>query len=134
MGPPDQSKRGLHRLTSGSTAGRALRVHVERIERMARCHEQPVASGAAEADVGATLGQCNEADWLAGRIENLHPVLLGVAHAPAAPEIAVDVAAEAVGRAARFSRDEGASIAELVIVDVEDFYHPRGHARLDDVE
>jgi hypothetical protein len=85
---------------------------------MARRHEQAVASGAAEAKVGAALGQRNEADQLAGGVENLDPVLLGVTHAPAAPEIALDVAAEAVGGAARLSGDEGAAIGELVVVDV----------------
>src|SRR6266436_536183 len=117
-----------------STAGRALRVHVERIERMARRHEQPVASDAAEAEVGAALGQRNEADRLAGGIENLDPVLLGGTHAPATPEIALDVAAEAVGRAARFSSDEGAAIGELVVVDVIDLDHAWDHTRFDDVE
>src|SRR6516165_2592433 len=101
---------------------------------MARCHEQPVASGAAEADVGAALGKGNEADWLPGSIENFDPVLLGITHTPAAPEIAVDIATEAIGRAAWLGRDEGASIVELVIVDVVDLYRPRGDARLDDVE
>src|SRR5262249_62031736 len=76
---------------------------------MARGHEQTVASGAAEAEVGAAFGQRDEGDRLAGGIENLDPVLLGVAHAPAAPEIAVDIAAEAVGRATRFGGDEGAT-------------------------
>src|SRR6266568_3352961 len=74
---------------------------------MARGHEQAVASGAAEAEVGAAFGQRDEGDRLAGGIENLDPVLLGVAHAPAAPEIAVDIA---------------------------DLDHARGHTRLDDVE
>jgi hypothetical protein len=40
-----------------SPAGHALRVHVERIDRVARRHEQPVAVAAAEADVGGALGQ-----------------------------------------------------------------------------
>src|SRR5262249_48623599 len=71
---------------------------------------------------------------LGGGIENLDPVLLGVAHAPAAPEIAVDIAAEAVGRATRFGGGEGATICELVVVDGVDLYQARGHTRLDAVE
>src|SRR4051812_35563511 len=35
-----------------SPAGHALRVHVERIDRVARRHEQPVAVTTAEADIG----------------------------------------------------------------------------------
>src|SRR5262249_56397351 len=89
-----------------SPSGRALRIDVERIERVARRHEQPVALGAAEAEIGGTLGQGDEADGLAGRVENLHPVQLRAAHAPAAPQIAVDVAAKAVGRAVRLGGDE----------------------------
>src|SRR6516225_4346467 len=112
--PP--APRGCRR--ASSAARRAVRVHIERIERMARGHEQAVASGTAEAEICAAFGQRDEGDRLAGGIENLDPVLLGVAHAPAAPEIAVDIAAEAVGRATRFGSDEGATICELVVVDV----------------
>src|SRR3954454_2363776 len=80
------------------TAGRALRVHIQRIDRVARRHEQSIALDATEAHIGATLGQCDEADCLAARIENLDAVLLCGAHAPPAPEIAVDIATESVGR------------------------------------
>src|SRR5262245_65247778 len=64
-----------------SPSRRALRIHVERIKRMARRHEQPVAFDAAEADIGGALGQCDEPDGFAGRVENLHAVLLRAAHA-----------------------------------------------------
>src|SRR6516165_11961548 len=117
-----------------SPSRRALRIDVERIERVARGHEQPVALDAAEAEIGGPLGQGDEADGLAGRVENLHSVQLRAAHAPAAPQIAVDVAAEAVGRAIRFGGDEGAAVRELVVVDVIDADHARRHAGLDDVE
>ena len=55
---------------------------------------------AAEAEVGAALGQRDAADQLAVGGEHVHAVQLLAAHAPAAPQIAVDVAAQAVGRAA----------------------------------
>src|SRR5215510_8611552 len=130
--------RALQRNTNVGTgtlaAGGALRVHEERIDRMARRHEQAVALDAAEADVGAAFRQRNKADRLAGGIENLHAVLLRVAHAPAAPEIAIDVTTEAVGRAAGLGVDEGAGIGELLSVDVVDADHARGDAGLDDVE
>src|SRR5262245_41031853 len=122
------------RATRYSPARRALRVDIERIDRMARGHEQPVALDAAEADVGRALRQCDEADGLAVRVEDFHPVLLRVTHAPAAPQIAVDVAAHAVGRASGLGGEEGAAVGELVLVDVVDADHARGHARLDDVE
>ena len=57
-----------------SSAGHALRVHVERIDRVARRHEQPVAVTTAEADIGSALGQRYEADRLADRIEHLDAV------------------------------------------------------------
>src|SRR6267378_4491584 len=50
--------------TPCSAAGHALRVHVERIDRGARGHEEAIAVGAAEADVGAALGQVNAPDEL----------------------------------------------------------------------
>src|SRR5258706_12616659 len=81
-----------------SPSRRALRIDVERIERMARGYEQPGALDTAEAEIGAALGQRDEADGFAGRVENLHPVQLRAAPAPAAPQIPVDVAAQAVGR------------------------------------
>ena len=55
---------------AGSPAGRALRVHVERIDRVARRHEQAVALGPTEADIGRALGQRDEANRLAGGIED----------------------------------------------------------------
>src|SRR5438445_8888857 len=58
-----------------SPSRRALRIDVERIERVARGHEQPVALDTAEADIGAALGQRDEADGFAGRDDNLHPHL-----------------------------------------------------------
>jgi hypothetical protein len=57
---------------------------------MARSHEQPIALAATEANIGSALGQRYEADRLAGRIEHLDAVERR-AHAPATPQIAVDV-------------------------------------------
>src|SRR5262249_56101762 len=70
-----------------SAARRALRIDVERIERVARRHEQPVALDTAEAEIGAALGQRDEADGFAARAENLHPVPLRAPHPPAPPPI-----------------------------------------------
>ena len=71
---------------------------------MARRHEQAVAVAAAEAEIGATLRQRYVADRLTLRIEDAHAVELRC-HAPAAPQVAVDVAAKAVRRAVRTGED-----------------------------
>ena len=65
-----------------------------------------------KADVGGALGQRYEADRLAGRIEHLDAVERG-AHAPTAPQIAVDVDPKAVGGFFSFTVDENADIGEL---------------------
>src|SRR5882762_3178969 len=81
----------------------ALRGDVERVERLAPAHEQAVALGTAEADVGADLGEADAADELALRRPHGHaavaePTPAGVAVA-GDPHGAVDVAARAVGAA-----------------------------------
>src|SRR5580704_46435 len=55
-----------------SPAGRALGVHVARVERMACRHEEAVAIASAETDIGGALGQRDRADPLAFRIEDRH--------------------------------------------------------------
>src|SRR5947207_8538993 len=46
-------------LYSALQADRALRLRVEGVDRLSRGHEEPVAQDAAEAEVGARLGQEN---------------------------------------------------------------------------
>src|SRR4030095_7643807 len=89
-----------------------------------------VALPPAEADIGRALGQRNQADRLAFGIEDLDPVLLIVAPAPAAPKMPVDVAAEAVRRPARFGSDKGSAVGELaaVVDHVVGTDHSWGHA------
>src|SRR5690349_7620995 len=88
-GRPDRRRRPAPIPYGFSTSSvlRAARIHVERIERVARGHEQAVALAPAEGEVGAALRQRDEADRLALRVEHLDPVELGVAHAPAAPQV-----------------------------------------------
>ena len=81
-----------------SPARRALRIDVEGVDRSGGGHEEPVSLLAAEAEVGAALRQPDAADQLALRREHDHAVEL-LAHAPSAPEIAVDVSSEAIGGA-----------------------------------
>src|SRR5262245_8831508 len=101
----------------GSPAGDALGIDVERIDRVARGHEQAVAVAAAEADVGAALRERDEADRLAVGVEHLDAVKTGAPHAPAAPQIAVDIDAEAVRRFLRIAVDQDAAVGELGSVD-----------------
>src|SRR5215467_3362034 len=95
-----------------SPADRALHADVERIERVARRHEEMIAPQAAEADVGGPLGQRDRADLLALRTE-YNDAVESVAEAPSAPQIAVDVAAEAVGRFCGITRDERLAAGQL---------------------
>src|SRR4030095_1107565 len=74
-------------------AERALCVEIERVDRLACGHEQAVALHAAEAEVGAALWQGDAADHDGvGGIDH-DAVELGIAHAPAAPQIADAAAA-----------------------------------------
>ena len=47
---------------------RALRIHIQRVDRLARGHEQAVALEAAETEVGAALGQGDAADQARRRV------------------------------------------------------------------
>src|SRR5262249_56538203 len=87
---------------------------------MTRRHEQAVALTSAEGEVGAALRQRDEPDRLALGIEYLDPVKLGVAHAPAAPQVAVHVDTEAIGRAIRLCCDQDALVdkAGAVVDDI----------------
>src|SRR3954454_13346137 len=79
-----------------SAADRAFGVDVDRVERLARRHEQPVPLDPAEAEVGAALRQRDAADHFAVRGKHDDAVEPGPG-TPAAPQIAVHVATEAVG-------------------------------------
>src|SRR5258706_14668962 len=109
------------------TTRHALRVDVERVHRGARRHEQAVAVEAAEADVGAALRQVDAADQLRLAVEDVDAVERVRAHAPAHPEVAVDVGAKAVGRPAGPGLQEDASLGELgaVVDQVVDLDDPR---------
>src|SRR5207344_741867 len=118
------------------SARHALRVDVERIHRGARRHEEPVAVQAAEAHVGAALGQIDAPDELGFAVEDVDAVERLAPHAPAHPQVAVDVEAEAVGRAAGLGLQERAALGELraAVDHVVDLHDARRRAGLDDVE
>src|SRR3954470_30055 len=60
----------------------ALGVHIQSVQAMARRHKQAITEPAAEAQVGAPLGQRDMADRRAVPVEYPHAVQIGVAHAP----------------------------------------------------
>src|SRR5450631_3662308 len=95
-----------------SPADRALGVHVERIERVARRHEQAVALDAAEAEVGGAFGERDLADPFAVGIEH-HDAIERRRGAPAAPQVALDVTAKAVRRLVGLAGHEDAAVGEL---------------------
>src|ERR1051326_1336336 len=70
----------------------SLCLHIHRVQGFTRGHEQPVPPRAAEADVGAGLGEANEAKACGVGSEDLD------AGPRACPDISIDIAADAVGR------------------------------------
>src|SRR6266699_3225213 len=103
----------MARRNGDSAAWRALGVDVERIERPARGHEQAVALGPAEAKIGAAFRQADAADQLALGREHNDAVELRESHAPAAPQIAVDVAPSTV-RPNMYGVDEHSAVRQTL--------------------
>src|SRR5712675_1198812 len=97
----------------------ALGLDVHRIERLAGGHEQAVAARAAEADVGARLGQADHPDARAVGGDDLD------AGPRATPDVAVHVAADAVGgrrraRSGDVELDEPLAASQRLAIDVVD--------------
>src|ERR1700686_5867952 len=70
---------------------RALRLDIDRVQRLARRHEQAVSLLAAEGEIGAGLGQQDLADARAIRCEHLDAVIARADPAGADPAVAVDI-------------------------------------------
>src|SRR5689334_7953558 len=105
----------------------ALGRGVERVERLAARHEQPVALGPAEADVAAHLGQPDAPDELAlGRPDRHAAVANRPPGVAGGPDVAVHVAPDAVGSALDAIDHEVAehlAVGRLVVgADVEDVH------------
>src|SRR3981081_1748667 len=79
-----------------SAVMRALGLDIDRIQRLAGRHEQAVALLAAEADIGAGLGQQNLADPGAIRREHLDAVIAWADPARADPDVAFGVDPQSV--------------------------------------
>ena len=96
---------------------RGAGIHINRIQALAGRHEEAVAPGAPEADVGAVFREADHADLLACRGDDQH------AGASTAPEVAVHIAAHAIraggcAGAGYGQFDEGLAIAEGGSVDI----------------
>src|SRR5688572_32936998 len=92
-----QSTRGCCDLATSVSAGRgALGVHVHRIQRLARGHEQPIALGPAEGDVRTDLRQADPAEQRRRRAPHRDAAIADAAPGVArTPHIAVNVGADA---------------------------------------
>src|SRR6476469_2641590 len=66
--------RGSARLCGTHASGRAVRLHIIRVDRMRRRHVEPVPLRSAEGHIGATLGQMDVGERLAFRAEHLDAV------------------------------------------------------------
>src|SRR5258705_10277278 len=109
-GPAEARPANPHRLTWCG----ALGVDVDGVERLAGAHEEPVPLGSAEGDVRSRFRQTNPAEQLALRIPDRHAAIADIgAGITSAPEVAVDVDADAVGGAADAVDHE---VGELLLV------------------
>ena len=107
---PDARRSGCGKRAAPLSARRALSLDIQRIDRLARRHEQPVPLHAAEADIGAAFRQQDAADQLAVGGE-YRDAVLALAAGEAAPDIALGVAADAVRLARR--REEHPAVHRL---------------------
>src|SRR4051812_7827771 len=114
----------------------ALCVDIKRINRRAAAHEEAVAVYPAEAQVRAALGQGDAADELRLAVEHVDAVERVAPHAPAHPQVAVDIDAKAVRRSVRLGGEEDAAVrkARAAVHHVVDADQARICACLDDVE
>src|SRR5438477_10324974 len=82
---------------------RSHRLHRDGVERLARRHKQPVAPGAAEAEVGADFREQDLPDPLALWGEDMYAVVAFAGPARARPDIAVGIRPDAIGQAGQLA-------------------------------
>ena len=75
----------------------ALGIDVDGVERLAGGHEQAVFLGATETEIGAGFGEMNLADELAVGRKNMHSIEVCLAPTRGGPDVAVRIAANAIG-------------------------------------
>src|SRR5712664_961989 len=100
---------------------RALGFDIDGIERLAGRHEQAVSLLAAEADIGAGLGQENLTDAHAVRREDLDAVIAWADPSGADPDVALGVDPQAIGEARLAVQrhvDELLRIRKLVAIEI----------------
>src|ERR1700722_11468398 len=99
----------------------ALGLDIDRVQRLARGHEQTVSLLAAEADIGAGFWQANLTDQLAVRRENLDAVIVIANPSRTDPDIALGIDPHAVrkaGFAVQRHVDQRARVRQLVAVEI----------------
>ncbi len=100
---------------------RALGLDIDRIQRLACSHEQTVAFGAAETDIGADFRQLDVADARAVGGEDVHPVIAVADPADPCPDVTFGVDANAIresGLAVERRIEQRAWIGKLGAVDI----------------
>src|SRR5262245_2711843 len=118
--PRRSARPGARWLTRRGTLGRSI----ERIERLARRHEQAIALRPTKAHVAANLRDANAAQKLALRVPHRDAAVAdGSAGIARTPQVAVDISADTIGAAFDAINHEVAeqpAIGELVVAaDVE---------------
>ena len=113
---------------------RPLGFDIERIDRLAGGHEQPIALHPAEADIGAFLRQQDLANAVAIGGKDLYTVKSVTSTACSGPDVAVDIAADAVGRTRGHVDKQTSARHAYPVHNVIDADHPRCRTAIDDVE
>src|SRR5262245_29418076 len=126
-------------LGRGLRLQRALRPHIEGVHRCAATDEQAVSERPAKAQIGAGLRQVDLAEQIARRAVAAHAILLRIGPAHAAPDIAIHVAAHAIGYAGCKAIGEDLAVGQLAGLDVTVEYPdvrgaPVGETGVDDVQ
>src|SRR5258705_10059149 len=82
----------LYRLSPTTSAKvRARRLHINRVQRLARHHKQPIALLPSETKVGANFGQQNHSDPLAIRCEDVNSIVPFTCPASRRPKVAIHI-------------------------------------------
>ena len=115
-----------HFTASCSGGSRALRIDVDGVERLAGSHEEAVALRPAETDIAAHLRQPDAPDQLPVGIPDSDAVVAdGTAGVAGTPDVAIHVAADAVGRALHavdHEIGEPLDVRQRALADVEDVH------------
>jgi len=91
----------------------ALGIDVQGIQRLGRRHKQAVAVKPTETHIGTALGQGDTPDGRSVRRKDDYAIQLFCAHAPATPEVAIDITTHAIWRAPRPGVDHDPFVAQF---------------------